>query len=140
MRHSSLDTDIRLETDRFDEKIDGEILPMRDEYDKKVSQTAIQLKNVLNNLLSERVVQTKLPYSHKRAVHNTFAINYYEFVRDIKCSLFNFMLRFFKKSTQASNIVQLDELVSEFEAFARECIESHGLFCKRRYGYLSPLQ
>ena len=25
----------------------------------------------------------------------------------------------------ASNIVQLDELVSEFEAFARECLESH---------------
>ena len=53
---------------------------MRDEYDKKVSQTAIQLKNVLNNLLSERVVQTKLPYSHKRAVHNTFAIEIREYI------------------------------------------------------------
>ena len=29
---------------------------------------------MLTNLFSERVVNTKLPYSHKRAVHNIFAI------------------------------------------------------------------
>ncbi len=38
----------------------------------------------------------------------------------------------------AMNIVPLDDLVKEFEVFARKCLESMGLFCKRRYGYLSP--
>ena len=47
---------------------------MRDEYDRKVSSVAQQLKNILNNLLSERVVHMQLPFSHKRAVHNVFAI------------------------------------------------------------------
>ena len=74
LRHSSLDTDIKDDTDRFDERIDGSILPQRDEYDKKVSQATIQLTKVLENLFSERVVNTKLPYSHKRAVHNIFAL------------------------------------------------------------------
>ena len=74
LRFSSLDTDIKEESDRFDEKIDGDLLPMRDEYDKKVSNAAISLKNVLGNLLSEREVSTRLPYSHKRAIHNVFAI------------------------------------------------------------------
>jgi len=57
LRHSSLDTDIKNDCDRFDERIDGTELPMRDEYDRKISAIASQLKNVLNNMLSPRVVE-----------------------------------------------------------------------------------
>ena len=41
LKHSSLDTDIKHDTDRFDERVDDSILPMRDEFDKKVSTAAI---------------------------------------------------------------------------------------------------
>ncbi len=74
LQYSSLDSNIKNDSDRFDERVDGDELPMRDEYDKKISQTAIQLKNILHNLLSERVVNMQLPFSHKRAVHNVFAM------------------------------------------------------------------
>jgi len=56
LRHSSLDTDIKNDCDRFDEKVDGSELPMRDEYDRKISSVAYQLKGVLNNMLSARTV------------------------------------------------------------------------------------
>ena len=74
MRHSSLDTDIKHDTDRFDERIDADYLPLRDEYDRKVSATALQMTNVLKNMLSERVVAMELPFSHTKAVDNVFAI------------------------------------------------------------------
>ena len=57
LRHSSLDTDIKNDCDRFDERIDSAELPMRDEYDRKISAIANRLKNVLNNMLSQRVVE-----------------------------------------------------------------------------------
>ena len=41
LRHSSLDTDIKHDSDRFDERVDKAELPMRDEYDKKVSACAM---------------------------------------------------------------------------------------------------
>ena len=68
MKHSSLDTDIKHDTDRFDERVDGDYLPLRDEYDRKVSATALQMTNVLKNMLSERVVAMELPFSHTKAV------------------------------------------------------------------------
>lgn len=74
LKHSSLDTEIKHDCDRFDERVDAAEFPLRDEYDRKVSAVAIQMKNVLNNMLSERVVKMKLPFSHKKAVHNVFAI------------------------------------------------------------------
>ena len=74
LKHSSLDTNIKNDTDRFDERVDGDELPLRDEYDRKVSASAIQLKNILSNLLSERVVNMQLPFKHQRAVHNVFAL------------------------------------------------------------------
>lgn len=37
LRKSSLDTEIKNDCDRFDEKIDSAELPMRDEYDRKIS-------------------------------------------------------------------------------------------------------
>ena len=40
LRKSSLDTDIKTDCDRFDEKIDQKELPLRDVYDKKISFTA----------------------------------------------------------------------------------------------------
>ena len=40
LRHSSLDTDIKNDCDRFDEKIDSAELPLRDEYDRKVLAVA----------------------------------------------------------------------------------------------------
>ena len=74
LRKSSLDTDIKTDCDRFDEKIDQKELPMRDIYDRKVSKTARQLTKVLSNMLSERVVAMKLPYNHKNAIANVFAL------------------------------------------------------------------
>ena len=80
LRHSSLDTDIKHDSDRFDERIDSDLLPMRDEYDRKVSQTAQKIRNVLSNLLSERVVAMKLPYSHKRSDFNVFATEVRQYI------------------------------------------------------------
>lgn len=80
LRYSSLDRDIKNDTDRFDERVDKAELPQRDEYDKKVSETALTLRNVLSNILSERTVELKLPFSHKRAVHNVFATEIRQFI------------------------------------------------------------
>lgn len=80
LKHSSLDTEIKHDSDRFDERIDAAELPLRDEYDRKVSAVAIQMKNVLNNMLSERVVKMKLPFSHKKAVHNVFAVEIRQYI------------------------------------------------------------
>ena len=52
LRHSSLDTEIKNDCDRFDEKIDSAELPMRDKYDRKISKVAGKLKDVLGNMLS----------------------------------------------------------------------------------------
>ena len=57
LRHSSLDTDIKNDCDRFDERVDSTELPRRDEYDRKVSAVAKQLGNVLGSMLSARTVQ-----------------------------------------------------------------------------------
>ena len=80
LRHSSLDSDIKHDTDRFDERIDADYLPLKDEYDRKVSATAQQMTNVLKNLLSERVVAMELPFSHTKAVNNVFALEIRQYI------------------------------------------------------------
>lgn len=56
LRHSSLDSDIKHDTDRFDEKIDSDELPMRDDYDRKISAVAKQLHGVLGKMLNARTI------------------------------------------------------------------------------------
>ena len=47
LKHSSLDESIKLDSDRFDEKVDSTILPQRDINDKRVSACAARIRDVL---------------------------------------------------------------------------------------------
>ena len=69
-----MDENIKLDSDRFDEKIDSSILPQRDINDKRVSACATKIRDALKHLLHDRNVVVKFPYSHMRPVHNIYAI------------------------------------------------------------------
>ena len=74
LKHSSLDESIKLDSDRFDEKVDSTILPQRDINDKRVSACAARIRDVLKVQLHDRSVILKFPYSNMRPLHNIFAI------------------------------------------------------------------
>ena len=80
LRQSSLASDIKHDSDRFDEKVDNSILPLRDENDKRVSAVAKQILVCISHTLHERHVITKLPYNHNRPVHNIYALEIRQFI------------------------------------------------------------
>lgn len=52
LKDSSLDSQITLDQDRYDERIDEITLPQRDKTDKEILETAKHIKRLFNSLLN----------------------------------------------------------------------------------------
>ena len=72
---SSLDANITEDCDRFDERVDSDLLPQRDKFDKQVAKLASKILKILKNLFSENFIDIKLPPGNlKKPIHVVYNI------------------------------------------------------------------